>query len=92
MSANDTGTALGVKPKGECLMTTNAQARPSFSTSEHEGGFPAPGLIRSSAQEARDALAQAGEFLKSVIANRPAVALGAALAAGVLLGWLIKRR
>jgi hypothetical protein len=37
-------------------------------------------------------LEDAGDMLKSVITNRPALALGTALAAGVFLGWLIKRR
>jgi ElaB/YqjD/DUF883 family membrane-anchored ribosome-binding protein len=41
---------------------------------------------------AQDYLADAGEFVKDVVQNRPALALGAALAAGVILGWLIKRR
>ena len=34
----------------------------------------------------------AGEMVKTVITDRPALALGTALAAGVFLGWLIKRR
>ena len=42
--------------------------------------------------QAQQYLAEAGEVVKDVIANRPAVALGVALGAGVLLGWLIKRR
>ncbi len=42
--------------------------------------------------QAHDYLAEAGEFVKDIVTNRPAVALGAALAAGVILGWLIKRR
>jgi hypothetical protein len=37
-------------------------------------------------------LAEAGAIAKNVMTNRPALALGAALAAGVVLGWLIKRR
>ncbi len=41
---------------------------------------------------ANDYLAGTGEFVKDLITNRPALALGAALAAGVILGWLIKRR
>jgi len=44
------------------------------------------------AREAQGRLAEAGEFVKSVIINRPVLALGAALAAGVFLGWMIKRR
>jgi len=44
------------------------------------------------AQEARKRLEEAGEYVKNVVTARPALALGAALAAGVLIGWLIKRR
>jgi ElaB/YqjD/DUF883 family membrane-anchored ribosome-binding protein len=44
------------------------------------------------AAEARQRLAQAEEILKTAITNRPILAVGAALAAGVILGWLIKRR
>ena len=42
--------------------------------------------------QAQEYLAEAGEIVKDVVTNRPALALGAALAAGVVLGWLIKRR
>jgi ElaB/YqjD/DUF883 family membrane-anchored ribosome-binding protein len=42
--------------------------------------------------EARKRLAEAGEFVKTVVTTQPALALGAALAAGVVIGWLIKRR
>jgi hypothetical protein len=42
--------------------------------------------------QVQDYLAEAGESVKSVIVKRPALALGAALAVGVVLGWLIKRR
>jgi len=42
--------------------------------------------------QAQEYLAEAGEVVKDVINNRPALALGAALVAGVILGWLIKRR
>jgi ElaB/YqjD/DUF883 family membrane-anchored ribosome-binding protein len=42
--------------------------------------------------QAQEYLAEAGEVVKDVINNRPALALGVALAAGVILGWLIKRR
>lgn len=34
----------------------------------------------------------AAQLLKTAVNNYPALALGAALAAGVILGWLIKRR
>jgi ElaB/YqjD/DUF883 family membrane-anchored ribosome-binding protein len=42
--------------------------------------------------QAQEYLAEAGEVVKDVINNRPALALGVALATGVILGWLIKRR
>ena len=42
--------------------------------------------------QAREYLAETGTFVKDLVTNRPALALGAALAAGVVLGWLIKRR
>ncbi len=42
--------------------------------------------------QAREYLAEAREIVKDVIHDRPALALGVALATGVLLGWLIKRR
>jgi ElaB/YqjD/DUF883 family membrane-anchored ribosome-binding protein len=44
------------------------------------------------ALEAEGQLSGAAEFIKTVVTNRPVLALGAALAAGVFLGWLIKRR
>jgi ElaB/YqjD/DUF883 family membrane-anchored ribosome-binding protein len=37
-------------------------------------------------------MAGVGEMVKHAVNNRPVAALGAALATGVLLGWLIKRR
>ncbi len=42
--------------------------------------------------QAQQYLAEAGEMVKDVIENRPALALGVALGVGVLIGWLIKRR
>ena len=55
------------------------------------------------AEEARHRLVDAGaevskqfgdveEVIKTWIKTRPGLALGAALAAGVMIGWLIKRR
>ncbi len=41
---------------------------------------------------AREYMAEAGEMVKDVVNHRPALALGVALATGVFLGWLIKRR
>ncbi len=37
-------------------------------------------------------LGGAGEIVRSLVISQPALALGAALAAGVVIGWLIKRR
>jgi hypothetical protein len=62
-------------------------ARENMSSQSAEGG--AGGGILAQAQEY---LAEAGEIVKNVVNTRPALALGAALAAGVVLGWLIKRR
>ncbi len=42
--------------------------------------------------QAQEYLAGAGAVVKDVVQNKPALALGVALATGVLLGWLIKRR
>jgi ElaB/YqjD/DUF883 family membrane-anchored ribosome-binding protein len=55
------------------------------------------------AEEARQRLTEAGEeakkrfgdveeMVKTWVKTRPGLTLGAALAAGVLIGWLIKRR
>jgi ElaB/YqjD/DUF883 family membrane-anchored ribosome-binding protein len=62
-------------------------ARNQSSSQSAEG--VAPGEILAQAQ---DYLAEAAAIVKDVVNKRPALALGAALAAGVVLGWLIKRR
>jgi ElaB/YqjD/DUF883 family membrane-anchored ribosome-binding protein len=62
-------------------------ARENASSQSAESG--AGGEILAQAQEY---LAEAGEIVKDVVNNRPVLALGAALAVGVVLGWLIKRR
>jgi len=62
-------------------------ARNQSSSQSLDGG--AAGEIVAQAEEY---LAEAGNMVKDVVTNRPALALGVALAAGVLLGWLIKRR
>jgi ElaB/YqjD/DUF883 family membrane-anchored ribosome-binding protein len=61
-------------------------ARNQTSRSADQGGA---GEVLAQAQEY---LAEAGAVVKDVINNRPALALGVALATGVILGWLIKRR
>ena len=48
--------------------------------------------VRAFADDARVRIAEAGTMLNNLITTRPALALGAALAAGVVVGWLIKRR
>jgi ElaB/YqjD/DUF883 family membrane-anchored ribosome-binding protein len=58
-------------------------------TSSRSSELGATGEVFAQAQEY---LTEAGEIVKDVIHDRPALALGIALAAGVLLGWLIKRR
>jgi ElaB/YqjD/DUF883 family membrane-anchored ribosome-binding protein len=62
-------------------------ARDKASSESSERG--AAGEILAQAQEY---LADAGEIVKDVVNQRPALALGVALATGVFLGWLIKRR
>jgi ElaB/YqjD/DUF883 family membrane-anchored ribosome-binding protein len=42
--------------------------------------------------EAKKQFGDVEELLKACIKARPGLTLGAALAAGVLIGWLIKRR
>jgi ElaB/YqjD/DUF883 family membrane-anchored ribosome-binding protein len=58
-------------------------------TSSQSAAAGATGEVFAQAQEY---LAEAGEIVKDVIHKRPALALGVALATGVFLGWLIKRR
>jgi hypothetical protein len=48
--------------------------------------------VAVTAREAKKQFADAEELLKASLKNHPALILGAALAAGVLIGWLIKRR
>lgn len=66
-----------------------------FPASIHADGEE-PGFLGAGVSEITDEaqawLNDAGETLKNVITERPALALGTALAAGVFLGWLIKRR
>jgi ElaB/YqjD/DUF883 family membrane-anchored ribosome-binding protein len=44
------------------------------------------------ADDARKRLAEAADLVAKIVTTRPALALGTALAVGVVLGWLIKRR
>jgi hypothetical protein len=70
-------------------LTQNRSA--SIQAHGEESSFPGADVAEIT-NEAQAWLVDAGDMLKSVITNRPALALGTALAAGVFLGWLIKRR
>jgi ElaB/YqjD/DUF883 family membrane-anchored ribosome-binding protein len=48
--------------------------------------------LAEAGDEALKRLGGAGEMVKNMVTNQPVLALGAALAAGVVIGWLIKRR
>ena len=56
-----------------------------------ESSFPGTGVSEIT-DLAQARFKDAGDMLNTVIINRPALALGTALAVGVFLGWLIKRR
>jgi hypothetical protein len=63
----------------------------SIQADGEESSFPGAD-VGEITNEVQAWLEHAGDTLKTVITNRPALALGTALAAGVFLGWLIKRR
>jgi hypothetical protein len=65
---------------------------PSSQTSSAGDKISLDGDVGFFANEARARLLQAGAMINNVVTTRPAVALGAALAAGVVVGWLVKRR
>jgi ElaB/YqjD/DUF883 family membrane-anchored ribosome-binding protein len=73
-------------------MVSFTSTRTDPSTTNGESISQLGGGAGEIAAEARQRLAEAQEILKNVVTNRPLLAVGAALAAGVLLGWLIKRR
>jgi ElaB/YqjD/DUF883 family membrane-anchored ribosome-binding protein len=60
------------------------------------GNGESAGSVGSSVSEITDEaqawVCDAAATVKDVITTRPVLALGTALAAGVFLGWLIKRR
>jgi hypothetical protein len=66
--------------------------RPGPQTASAGDRFPIGEELGFCADLARARLLQAGAMINTVVTTRPAVALGAALAAGVVVGWLIKRR
>jgi ElaB/YqjD/DUF883 family membrane-anchored ribosome-binding protein len=43
-------------------------------------------------QQVRDRFGDVEEIVETWVKTRPGLALGAALAVGVVIGWLIKRR
>ena len=67
-------------------------ARPGLQASYDQDNISVGENVRIFADEARVRLLEAGAMINTVVTTRPAVALGAALAAGVVVGWLIKRR
>lgn len=67
-------------------------ARPGLQASNDQDNISVGENVRIFADEARVRLLEAGAMINTVVTTRPAVALGAALAAGVVVGWLIKRR
>jgi hypothetical protein len=73
-------------------MISFATTRTDLSPSSGENATPLGVSAGEIAAEARRRLAEAEAILKTVVTNRPLLAVGAALAAGVILGWLIKRR
>ena len=73
-------------------MSTYSSMRPGPQISDRVDKSPAGETLQVFADEARFRLAEAGAMFNSVVTTRPALALGAALAAGVVVGWLIKRR
>jgi ElaB/YqjD/DUF883 family membrane-anchored ribosome-binding protein len=48
--------------------------------------------VAEAGEAATKRFTDARDMLDSFVKNQPVLALGAALAAGVLIGWLIKRR
>jgi ElaB/YqjD/DUF883 family membrane-anchored ribosome-binding protein len=66
--------------------------RPGLRVSNGEEPFPVGENVRIFAEEARTRLAEAAGVINTVVTTRPVLALGAAVAAGVVVGWLIKRR
>jgi hypothetical protein len=67
-------------------------ARPGLQASNDQDNISVSENVRIFADEARVRLLEAGAMINTVVTTRPSVALGAALAAGVVVGWLIKRR
>jgi ElaB/YqjD/DUF883 family membrane-anchored ribosome-binding protein len=73
-------------------MSFYSSMRPGIQTSDRKDKSPVGDNIQVFADEARLRLEEAGAMFNTLVTTRPALALGAALAAGVVVGWLIKRR
>jgi ElaB/YqjD/DUF883 family membrane-anchored ribosome-binding protein len=73
-------------------MKSFTSTRPDASVSNGATVSPLRGSPAESGAEARQWQAEAEEFLRNMVVNRPVTAVGVALAVGVILGWLIKRR
>jgi hypothetical protein len=73
-------------------VSSNSITSPRLQSSDGPQSRPIGEDVRVFADEARLRLAEAGALVNTIIRTRPALALGAALAAGVAVGWLIKRR
>jgi ElaB/YqjD/DUF883 family membrane-anchored ribosome-binding protein len=73
-------------------MFSEARAQPDPATG-NGFHFAALGANAGAAtQAAQKRLREAEEYIKNLVTARPGMALAAALAAGVVIGWLIKRR
>jgi ElaB/YqjD/DUF883 family membrane-anchored ribosome-binding protein len=73
-------------------MISFTSTRPDASVPNGKTVSPLRGSPGDFAAEARQWQAEAEEFLRNMVVNRPVTAVGVALAVGVVLGWLIKRR
>lgn len=69
-----------------------SQYVPASIHAENENVDSAVAGLAAVTDEAQNWLASAAGEVEEFVTNRPVAALAAALAAGVFLGWLIKRR
>jgi len=68
------------------------ETRPDPTLANGIHGSAVGGSLGEIAEEARERFVEAKDLVETMVKTRPALALGAALAAGVVIGWLIKRR
>ncbi len=73
-------------------MPSSLISRIEMDRSTGSNGHPVTAGADDTSAMVRHFLADADEILTPIVTSRPLLAIGAALAAGVLLGWLIKRR